>query len=1385
MKKFLLFAFLLFVSLQSFAVDTITLGTLSSTNYCIYTPISVPFTSTLPSGTQFTARLKKGTTIIWSSTGNASPITVYPGGANIVYGTDYTVDVIAGSISSAESPQLTVGIISNVFVSDGENQQVYFGFESICTGKSKTYFATVKDSYNNILTQNITYQWKKDGVNIVGAINNNYTATESGLYTFVATSGGCNFTAYGINLSFSTSSLSSILKVEGDNFACNGTEKRLQATYVSNSSTYQWYRDGTAISGATNRVLPATLSGNYSVNIFDGACIGSTGSKQITFSNSLYAPIFASNTDTTICNGSGVQLIGNSVYEFPNQYQYQWQRDGINIAPEQYYSSTGVGYYARQAGYYSLIYKQGSCITTSRKIQVVNSNLAQKPAITIQNGFDICQGNVKISQVNEANSMMGFSSNSGGSIYGGIYGKWFKDGAEIPNSANTSYTTNQAGIYKLQVGYGTCINESNEISLTFASPIMPKLISSNNKTNICGNSDYVSLYVDTNNMPNTNFTYIWQKDGITIPNQTSNNLYVNSSGVYTVIFGNGTCSGVSNSITITNSNAFSLLSNANNLTCTNQLVKLTPYNAVSFINSSIVWKLNDNVIANETGNTLFASLPGSYTASINQNGCVATSAPFVLNTNDVPLTPIVAPVTINNGETATLTATGCTGTVKWYNVSGGGNSLFTGNTFTSPVLISNTKYYADCSNATCTSIERKSVQVMVIGGVGPITLGNVSINACKNSNFSVPFSTTLPSGTVFTASLYKAGQLITSATGTTSPILINLNNFNINFGTDYTVKVAAGSETSLESANITMGMLSFVANDDGYGNNYSQQFLCPGKEKILYSKIYYNSGLADSPLGITYQWQKDNVDISGATSSNLVVSEAANYTIKAYQGSCVVSSNPVQLVVTTNITSYFNYPYDLACENSTIDLTALYYSNSATYQWQKNGIDIGGAINRQFAANSSGLYSLKTFDGACQATSQQTKLTFSSGVLVSLYTSSGDTTLCGNNTISLFANSTPNSSNYIWQKDGVIFSNPNSRQFNTNQPGEYSVTYQQGSCISKSKPLTIVNSTKFQKPYIVTSSLNTICAGTVRIGQNLAFDQLNSRYFYLIGNWYKDGILIPNANTGEFTATTTGAYKMVYGSGSCANESNTVNVTIGGSSFVPKIKLNNFNTTPNVCGYNGLVQMELDNFNNATNLSNVSYQWRINGQNIPGGTNSSFNASGPGEYSLFVVNDNCSAVSNTITITGNQEVTINSLENNFYCANRVVKLRTNLPEYSNINSVIWKRDGVVVPNETSAYMYALLPGNYTASVNSNGCNATSNPFTLNIATPSTLYTTKSGNWNDPLCWICGQLPNATTPVKISNGHIINVPAGIYPVKNVTLEGTVNFETGAEVKVTGN
>ncbi len=75
-------------------------------------------------------------------------------------------------------------------------------------------------------------------------------------------------------------------------------------------------------------------------------------------------------------------------------------------------------------------------------------------------------------------------------------------------------------------------------------------------------------------------------------------------------------------------------------------------------------------------------------------------------------------VTVCAGASATLTATSTdeNATINWYADATGGNILFTGSSFTTPVLNANTSYYAEAVDKTtsCVSATRASAQVQLL-----------------------------------------------------------------------------------------------------------------------------------------------------------------------------------------------------------------------------------------------------------------------------------------------------------------------------------------------------------------------------------------------------------------------------------------------------------------------------------------------------------------------------------------------------------------------------------------------------------------------------------------------------------------------------------------------
>ena len=146
-----------------------------------------------------------------------------------------------------------------------------------------------------------------------------------------------------------------------------------------------------------------------------------------------------------------------------------------------------------------------------------------------------------------------------------------------------------------------------------------------------------------------------------------------------------------------------------------------------------------------TTTTYYVDCTVSTCVSATRSSAVAT-----VNTT-IPAAPTVNSVTINSGATATLSASGCAGTVNWFSAASGGSSLGTGTSYTT-VALSNPPnatytYYADCTVSTCTSTTR---------GSGVVT---VNLSPCPSMSYNlVSPGNDVSSGT----SKWEAGLQITA-----------------------------------------------------------------------------------------------------------------------------------------------------------------------------------------------------------------------------------------------------------------------------------------------------------------------------------------------------------------------------------------------------------------------------------------------------------------------------------------------------------------------------------------------------------------------------------------------------------------------------------------------
>lgn len=137
------------------------------------------------------------------------------------------------------------------------------GPTTFCFGGSLTFTCTTAGT-------GLSYQWLKAGVAVAGATNATYTVTTTGNYKVTVSKNGCSATSSAVSVTVNPLPIVNIQTPDGTNL-CGKTFVRLRAS-AGVGYTYQWFKDGSAIAGATGNSYAATTTGVYYVITTLGGC---------------------------------------------------------------------------------------------------------------------------------------------------------------------------------------------------------------------------------------------------------------------------------------------------------------------------------------------------------------------------------------------------------------------------------------------------------------------------------------------------------------------------------------------------------------------------------------------------------------------------------------------------------------------------------------------------------------------------------------------------------------------------------------------------------------------------------------------------------------------------------------------------------------------------------------------------------------------------------------------------------------------------------------------------------------------------------------------------------------------------------------------------------
>ncbi len=212
---------------------------------------------------------------------------------------------------------------------------------------------------------------------------------------------------------------------------CTGDSTTLVAGGYSGatSTSFQWFRNGTAISGATGSSYVATLAGSYRVAIDAGLCNADTSATAVV---AVVAPptAFITASAGTICAGDTTTLQATT----GTGYSYTWQRNGTTIP-----GAVSAAYKATSGGSYTVTISNGACVAVASVNIVVN----QPPAVSISpSGTQpVCAGR---------SLTLSTPANAGWSY------TWTRNGTVLPGANSNSYTASVSGSYQVVVSTAQC-----------------------------------------------------------------------------------------------------------------------------------------------------------------------------------------------------------------------------------------------------------------------------------------------------------------------------------------------------------------------------------------------------------------------------------------------------------------------------------------------------------------------------------------------------------------------------------------------------------------------------------------------------------------------------------------------------------------------------------------------------------------------------------------------------------------------------------------------------------------------------------------------------------------------------------------------------------------
>ncbi len=918
----------------------------------------------------------------------------------------------------------------------------------------------------------------------------------------------------------------------------------------------------------------------------------------------------------------------------------------------------------------------------------------------------------------------------------------------------------------------------------------------------------VQLEADTDPV----YVYQWQLEGTDIPGATSSTLDAVASGSYQVVVSTACGAATSDPVAVL-VNALpehALVAPADPSTCVGVPVSFSGSDLSGQSDLAYQWLQDGQAVVGAISSEFSTADAGVYSLQVTNTvtGCNFTTAAEVLAVEIVPVPTAVAlgSTTVCDGATVALEASGADGaTYQWYMdgeaIAGADAAEFGADASGSYSVIAT-------SASGCTSDASEEVQVTI----DPLPTVPV-VNALGATTFCA------------------GGEVTLSATGDADVAWQwYLDGTPIQGATDPELTVDASGAYGVLASNTFGCGVDAAVQVEVVVEPIPQAPAVIAADAVVFCEGNAVTLIASGVNGATYQWTLDGVPIAGANMAQFLATQAGDHaavsvssagcisptsntiavTVNALPSTPVVAAvgptefcagNSVELVATGDPGSAFEWyldgssilgaggagytanatgaysaiatdaidvevePLPAAPTLTPLDTTTFCAGGAvvivaasdagADFQWYVNGAAIPGATAEQYLANASGAYSAvaTSASGCTSAVSWPTMVMVNALPSEPTLSAAGPTSFCEGGDVELIATADAGTQ-LQWTVDGVDIDGAEATELTVATSGAYAVTATGANGCSATSGIAMVFANAIPASVDLTAlGSTTICAGSAvdlqaGIAPGISYE------------WYLDGELIPGITSQTYAADMSGVHTVVAVSaeGCAAEASNSVDVTVNPLPSEPLITLTE---SPEFCAGSSTTLVAVAD-------PGVTFQWTMNGADIPGAIASQHTVAMAGDYTLVITDANgCSAAAvSGVTVVVNELPDAPEVSLDF----DVLSATGNGPFQ-------WSFNGTPIPGATEADLTVTSNGVYTVSTtNEDGCSATSEPFTVStvgideaVSVGSNVYPNPN---NGQFTIQLGGVPGSTTyyTVHDATGRLVQQGALVSTATVVELSG---------------